>query len=246
MAELSLNQLYNLFNAQVAYLQSQVNTKQAIIVESPTVRWFTDAERSKLSGIAAGAEVNQYTFGKVKVGTVTMASTSEVDTLELIAGTNLTMSADSSGRKVTINASAAPYTHPANHPAAMIVQDSSNRFVTDYQITQWNGAASGAHTHTKSQITDFAHTHTAADISGAIPLATAATTAINLPTSDIGGNVWIAATVSGIEGTAGAVATGSSTAPASPVVNQIWFDVTNRVIRFWDGASWQIFGAAYM
>ena len=32
-----------------------------------------------------------------------------------------------------------PYTHPASHPASMITQDASHRFVTDTEITAWNG-----------------------------------------------------------------------------------------------------------
>lgn len=38
------------------------------------------------------------------------------------------------------------YTHPANHPASIITQDSSNRFVTDAQITNWDTA----YTHSQS------------------------------------------------------------------------------------------------
>jgi hypothetical protein len=33
------------------------------------------------------------------------------------------------------------YTHPASHPATMITTDASNRFVTDTDITNWNGKA---------------------------------------------------------------------------------------------------------
>lgn len=35
------------------------------------------------------------------------------------------------------------YTHPATHPPSIIAQDSSNRFVTDTQISTWNSAAGG-------------------------------------------------------------------------------------------------------
>jgi hypothetical protein len=31
------------------------------------------------------------------------------------------------------------YSHPSNHPPSIITQDASNRFVTDAQITTWNG-----------------------------------------------------------------------------------------------------------
>ena len=39
--------------------------------------------------------------------------------------------------------------------ASRIKQDENNRLVSDTQITAWNGKADAAHTHTKSQITDF-------------------------------------------------------------------------------------------
>ena len=40
-------------------------------------------------------------------------------------------------------------------PGSRILQDESNRLVTDIQIAAWNGKAEASHTHTKSQITDF-------------------------------------------------------------------------------------------
>jgi hypothetical protein len=33
------------------------------------------------------------------------------------------------------------YTHPANHPASIITQDSNNRFVTDVEKNNWNSKA---------------------------------------------------------------------------------------------------------
>lgn len=44
----------------------------------------------------------------------------------------------------TIEDGANKYTHPSTHPASIIVQDTSNRFVTDAQIAAWNGKASTA------------------------------------------------------------------------------------------------------
>lgn len=61
---------------------------------------MTTAERTKLSGIAAGAEVNQNAFAKVKVGTTTLTATAKQDTLEIEAGEGVTITA--SGKKVTI------------------------------------------------------------------------------------------------------------------------------------------------
>lgn len=61
---------------------------------------MTTAERTKLSGIATGAEVNQNAFAKVKVGTTTLTATAKQDTLEIEAGEGVTITA--SGKKVTI------------------------------------------------------------------------------------------------------------------------------------------------
>ena len=61
---------------------------------------MTATERTKLSGVAPGAEVNQAAWSKVKVGTATLSATAKTDTLELAAGSGITMSA--SGKKVTV------------------------------------------------------------------------------------------------------------------------------------------------
>ena len=39
------------------------------------------------------------------------------------------------------------YTHPVNHPPAIITQDASNRFVTDAEKNEWDSKAAGAHVH---------------------------------------------------------------------------------------------------
>ena len=43
-----------------------------------------------------------------------------------------------------VAAGANNYQHPATHPASVIVQDSTHRFVTDTEKTTWNGKASTA------------------------------------------------------------------------------------------------------
>ena len=47
------------------------------------------------------------------------------------------------------------YVHPANHPASIITQDSSNRFVSDTEKATWNGlpTASSTTTLTNKRIT---------------------------------------------------------------------------------------------
>ena len=61
---------------------------------------MTADERTKLTGIATGAEVNQNAFAKVKVGTTTITAAAKQDTLEIEAGEGVTIT--TSGKKVTI------------------------------------------------------------------------------------------------------------------------------------------------
>lgn len=61
-------------------------------------------QASKLAGIEAGAEVNQNAFSNVKVGSTTIAADSKTDTLELVAGSNITLTPDATNDTVTISA----------------------------------------------------------------------------------------------------------------------------------------------
>lgn len=63
---------------------------------------YTTAEKNKLSGIADGAQVNQNAFSNVKVGSTTIGADNKTDTLELAAGTGITLTPDTTNDKVTI------------------------------------------------------------------------------------------------------------------------------------------------
>lgn len=54
--------------------------------------------------IATSAEVNQNAFSNVKVGSTTVAADSKTDTLELVAGSNVTITPDATNDKITIAA----------------------------------------------------------------------------------------------------------------------------------------------
>lgn len=56
--------------------------------------------------------VNQNAFSKVTVGSTTIEADSTTDTLTLAAGSNITLTPDASGDKVTIAAKDTVYTHP--------------------------------------------------------------------------------------------------------------------------------------
>lgn len=74
---------------------------------------YTSAEKTKLSGIATGAEVNQNAFSNVVVGKTTVAADSKTDTLTLISGSNVTLTPDATNDTITIAATDTVYTHPS-------------------------------------------------------------------------------------------------------------------------------------
>lgn len=73
-------------------------------------------DKSKLNGIASGAEVNQNAFSNVKVGSTTVAADSKTDTLEFVAGSNVTITPDATNDKLTIAATDTKYTAASETP----------------------------------------------------------------------------------------------------------------------------------
>ncbi len=71
---------------------------------------MTSTEKTKLSGIASGAEVNQNAFSKVTVGSTTVSAGAKTDTLTLAAGSNVSITPDATNKKVTIAATNTTYT----------------------------------------------------------------------------------------------------------------------------------------
>lgn len=63
------------------------------------------SDKSKLNGIAGGAEVNQNAFSNVVVGSTTIAADSKTDTLTLTAGSNITLTPNATNDSITISAS---------------------------------------------------------------------------------------------------------------------------------------------
>ena len=72
---------------------------------------FTTTLKNKLDGIATGAEVNQNAFSNVKVGSSTIAADGKTDTLEIAAGDNISLAADTTNDKVTITGKNMVYTN---------------------------------------------------------------------------------------------------------------------------------------
>lgn len=104
---------------------------------------MSQADKTKLNGIAAGAEVNQNAFSNVKVGSTTVAADAKTDTLELVAGSNVTLTPDATNDKVTI--AATDTTYSAGTQALLEAgTDTANRVWTSKILHDYVAANVGA------------------------------------------------------------------------------------------------------
>lgn len=90
----------------------------AVIVQNASNRFVTDTEKTNWNGKASTAVVTT-----AKSGLMSSADKTKLDGVATRANN---------------------YTHPTTHLPAVIVQDASNRFVTDAEKTNWNDKASTA------------------------------------------------------------------------------------------------------
>ena len=99
------------------------------------------ADKKKLDGVAAGAEVNQNAYGSIKVGSATVTANGKTATFTLEAGSNVTLSADNAAKKITVaanrnggNADTLDGYHAAHFAAAghgHVEVDELKKFVSD-------------------------------------------------------------------------------------------------------------------
>lgn len=111
------------------------------------------ADKAKLDGIDEGAQANQNAFSNVKVGSTTVAADSATDTIEFVAGANVTLTPDATDDKVTIAA-----THPAydaaTAAAVKVGRDATGHVVIGDALTASDvGAAASSHKHAASDVT---------------------------------------------------------------------------------------------
>lgn len=75
-----------------------------LVEDGTTNKAYTAAEKDKLATVAQNAEVNQNAFSNIKVGTTTVAADTKTDTVEFVAGSNITLTPDATSDKITIAA----------------------------------------------------------------------------------------------------------------------------------------------
>lgn len=102
---------------------------------------MSTSDKSKLNGIASGAEVNQNAFSNVVVGSTTIAADSKTDTLTLTAGSNITLTPNATNDSITISASGSSYSPPlaSNNTRGGIKLSSSTQGGTPNGITTTSG-----------------------------------------------------------------------------------------------------------
>lgn len=96
------------------------------------------SDKTKLNGIASGAEVNQNAFSNVTVGSTTIAADSKTDTLTLIAGSNVTLTPDATNDRVTIASTNTTYSAATTSTAGLM---------SAADKTKLNGIAAGANAY---------------------------------------------------------------------------------------------------
>ena len=124
---------------------------------------MSSSDKTKLNGIATGAEVNQNAFSNVKVGSTTIAADSKTDTLTLAAGSNVTITPDATNDKVTIEATDTTY-NVATLSEDGLMSTSDRAFLDDLSYFAYlNGAVvpKGQESPTQ-QVTNYAVCSTAA------------------------------------------------------------------------------------
>lgn len=111
--ELSATIMPDKFQLQIPFKNIEGATKtQNFIIDAATTKAagvMSAADKAKLDGIAAGAEVNQNAFSNVVVGSTTIAADSKTDSLTLVAGSNVTITPDATNDKITIAAKDTTY-----------------------------------------------------------------------------------------------------------------------------------------
>ncbi|HWR09895.1 gp53-like domain-containing protein [Sporomusa sp.] len=99
--------------------------------------FMANTDKSKLDGIAAGAEKNQNAFGSVKVGTTTIQADAAADGLEMKAGTGITLTPDATNDAVTIAVTQDGHSHTA-------ATTSAAGFISATDKVKLDGIAAGA------------------------------------------------------------------------------------------------------
>ena len=105
---------------------------------------MSSSDKTKLDGIATGAEVNQNAFSNITIGSTTIQADGKTDTLTFVAGSNVTLTPDATNDKITIAATDTTYSAATTSAAGLMSADDK---------TKLDGIATGANAYTHPSYT---------------------------------------------------------------------------------------------
>lgn len=93
-------------------LTSHTGNTTVHITADERTSWNNAKTHASSAHAPSNAQANQNAFSNVKVGTTTVAADTPTDTLELVAGANVTLTPDATNDKITISSKDTVYSHP--------------------------------------------------------------------------------------------------------------------------------------
>ena len=147
------------FNDNMTQIETQFNAHEgaggsvhAAAVAGSAAGFMSAADKTKLDGIATGAEVNQNAIAALSVsGQNTVTAAGKTQTVELVAGANITLLTDNTTKQVQISASGTISTNAS----AVAVADVAGLFAgTDSEAILAEIAGAGRTTETLKGLAD--------------------------------------------------------------------------------------------
>lgn len=132
-------------------------------------------DHSQTTHAPTNAEVNQNAFSNVKVGSTTISADSKTDTLELVAGTNVTLTPDATNDKVTITTNDTKNTAGSTDTSSKIFLIGATSQAANPQTYSHDTAyvgTDGCLYSNNTKVSVNGHTHTVANISDLTATAT--------------------------------------------------------------------------
>lgn len=84
-------------------------SRQATLVSGTNIKTINNNSLLGSGNLTINGDINQNAFSNIKVGSTTIAADTTTDTLELAAGSNITLTPDATNDKVTIAATDTTY-----------------------------------------------------------------------------------------------------------------------------------------
>ena len=141
----------------LGYTPPTTNTTYDVATQSASGLMSSD-DKTKLNGIATGAEVNQNAFSNIKVGSTTVAADAKTDTVEFV-GSNVTITPDATNDKVTFSltssnvTTALGYTPPQQDTTYSAATQSAAGLMSAADKKKLDGVATGAQVNVLESIT---------------------------------------------------------------------------------------------